>query len=88
MEILKWRLFLNNSLSKIDQLFSLIIQSYLYLIFKSLSDFLNRRGQLLDLDYLASISLPNQYDTDLENFWTQSSKKIENKTCVNFILKV
>jgi hypothetical protein len=73
MEILKWRLFLNNSLFKIDQLFSLNIQSYLYLIFKSLSDFLNRRGQLLDLDYLASISLPNQYDTDLENFWTQTS---------------
>jgi len=50
----------------------------LFLFLKSLSDFLNRRGKLLDLDFLASISLPSQYDTDLENFWTQTSKKIIN----------
>ena len=25
-------------------------------------------------DYSASVTLPKQYDTDLENFWTQTSK--------------
>jgi hypothetical protein len=28
---------------------------------------------MLDDDFLESITLPKQYDTDLENFWTQKS---------------
>ena len=46
----------------------------MFFILKSLSDYLNERGSLLNLDYISSISLPEQYDTDLENFWTQTSK--------------
>jgi hypothetical protein len=39
-----------------------------------LSNFLNLRENFLKVDFAASSSLPLVYDTDLENFWTQTSK--------------
>ena len=43
---------------------------------KGLSNYLNQRQQFLYLDYAESLILPltnNLYDTDLKNFWTQTS---------------
>jgi hypothetical protein len=43
---------------------------------KGLSNSLNMRESYLVSDFLQSISLPTNYDTDLENFWSQKSKKV------------
>ena len=43
---------------------------------KGLSNYLNQRQGFLYLDYAQSLILPltnNLYDSDLENFWTQTS---------------
>jgi len=41
---------------------------------KGLSNYLNKRETYLDSDYSISIAPAANYDTDLENFWTQSGK--------------
>ncbi|CAF0863211.1 unnamed protein product [Brachionus calyciflorus] len=42
-----------------------------------LSTYLNDRGTTLKKDYDRAIALPDYYDTDLENFWTQPRLLIE-----------
>ena len=42
---------------------------------KGLSNYLNLRETYLDSDFLISTAPATSYDTDLENFWTQTSKK-------------
>ena len=42
---------------------------------KGSSNYLNKRETYLDADYLVSTAPAATYDTDLENFWTQSSIK-------------
>ncbi len=44
------------------------------MILQGLSNYLNLRDTYLLLDYMDSIELQTNYDTDLENFWTQTSK--------------
>jgi hypothetical protein len=39
-----------------------------------LSNFLNGRQPYLKSDYKKAVSLPDYYDTDIENFWTNPSK--------------
>jgi hypothetical protein len=47
------------------------------------------RQPYLKSDFLQSIALPTVYDTDLENFWSQKSKKKINFCCEisNFLFK-
>ena len=45
-----------------------------YYLKKGLSNYLNKRETYLDSDYLISTAPAPTYDTDLENYWTQSSK--------------
>ncbi len=40
---------------------------------KGLSNYLNKRDTYLDSDFTESNVPATQYDTDLENFWTQTS---------------
>jgi hypothetical protein len=40
---------------------------------KGLNNYLNSRQIYLDSDYIQSISPLPSYDSDLENFWTQTS---------------
>ena len=46
---------------------------YFFLLKQGLSNYLNLREPYLLLDYSMSIALATNYDTDLENFWTQNS---------------
>jgi len=41
--------------------------------YKGLSNYLNSRETYLESDYLISTAPAATYDTDLENFWTQTS---------------
>ena len=43
---------------------------------KGLSNYLNLRETYLDSDFLISTAPATSYDTDLENFWTQTSKNL------------
>lgn len=58
----------------------------IFLIFikkKGLSNYLNGRGPSLSLDYTRAIQLPDYYDTDLGNFWTNPSEKSRLKRFIN-----
>ena len=43
-----------------------------------MSNYLNSREPYLHSDFSESKSLPDIYDSDLENFWTQKSKLFSN----------
>ena len=40
---------------------------------KGLSNYLNSRQIYLEKDYLQSIAISPSFDSDVENFWTQTS---------------
>lgn len=42
-------------------------------ILQGLSTMINERQPSLYLDYERAITLPSEYDTDLENFWSNPS---------------
>ncbi len=50
---------------------------------KGLSNYLNLREPYLVLDFMESTKLPVNYDTDLENFWTQTSKFWKSSIMLN-----
>ncbi len=50
-------------------------KNYFLNLKKGLSNYLNLRETYLDSDFLISTAPATSYDTDLENFWTQASKK-------------
>jgi hypothetical protein len=54
-------------------------------LIKGLSNYLNYREPYLLLDYKDSTTLSINYDTDLENFWTQTSMNIISKKTVGNI---
>lgn len=56
---------------------------FLIFIKKGLSNYLNGRGPSLSLDYTRAIQLPDYYDTDLGNFWTNPSEKSRLKRFIN-----
>jgi hypothetical protein len=41
-----------------------------------LSNSVNKRDGFLDLDLAATVAIPDYYDTDLENFWTNIGLKL------------
>jgi hypothetical protein len=52
-------------------------------IFKGLSTNLNGYDKPLDLDFQRAIKLPDYYDTDLENFYTNPSRFFDFSSLVN-----
>ena len=59
--------------------------------FKGLSNYLNSRETYLDSDFSISTAPAKNYDTDLENFWTQASNHFyvwKNTLFLNQVLNI
>ena len=53
-----------------------------------MSNYLNSYDKPLDLDFQRAIRLPDYYDTDLENFFTNPSKLIGIRAELKLDIKV
>ena len=57
------------------EIISFLFNNYFFDFVKGLSNSLNERQDALKSDFVNANKLPDYYDTDIENFWTNPSKK-------------
>ncbi len=84
---LLWNLSWSELKKFMKNLFNEFVICFL-LIKKGLSNYLNKRETYLDSDFLVITAPAATYDTDLENFWTQSSINIVLYNSFSFICKL